>query len=107
MNVASRGVPVLVALAFTVAALPAPAAPPEGSSPAAETFTSPGVKESPYPGTAIGALIEANGGKLPASGAELTRALQKLGPVVQLSFPFSGVALDSGLSHPRVVMTLR
>src|SRR5262249_8467722 len=66
----------------------------------------PRVKESPYSWTAIGAVIEANGGTFPTTGSELTWLLQELGTPVQLSFPFSGVALDSGLSHPRVVLTL-
>ena len=54
--------------------------------------------------SAIGALLSANAGKVPDSGAELWNALEKLGEFVQLPIPFSAVALDSGLSHPRVVM---
>jgi hypothetical protein len=59
----------------------------------------------PLDGTAIGAVIRANGGKVPATGAELRRALDALGDFAQLPVPFSAVALDSGLTWPRVVMT--
>jgi hypothetical protein len=57
--------------------------------------------------SAIGAVIAANGGKIPANGEELKKAFKNLGHFAQLSFPFSAVALDSGLAHPRVVMALR
>ncbi len=70
-----------------------------------EEVTSPNA--SPYAHTAIGAVIEANGGRIPATGTELERALRKLGDFAQLSIPFSSVALDSGLTHPRVVITQR
>ncbi len=60
---------------------------------------------SAYDHTAIGAVIRANGGKIPATGEELQRVLKKLGDFAQLPIPFSAVALDSGLSHPRVVIT--
>lgn len=52
-------------------------------------------------------MIEANGWKVPATGLELTAALAKLGDFVQLPVTFSAVALHSGLSHPRVVITMR
>ncbi len=57
--------------------------------------------------SAIGAVIRANGGKIPATGEELCQTLEKLGDFSQLPIPFSSVALDSGLSHPRVVITQR
>lgn len=60
-----------------------------------------------YNHTAIGAVIESNGGRIPATGEELQHALQKLGDFAQLPIPFSAVALDSGLSHPRVVLAQR
>lgn len=56
-------------------------------------------------GSAIGAVVRANGGRLPATGAELRQALDRLGDFVQLPVTFSAVALDSGLVRPRVVMT--
>lgn len=56
-------------------------------------------------GSAISAVIRANGGRLPATGAELRQALDRLGDFVQLPVSFSAVALDSGLVRPRVVMT--
>ena len=52
-------------------------------------------------------MLEANGWKVPATGAELVAALAKLGDFVQLPVTFSAVALHSGLSHPRVVITMR
>jgi hypothetical protein len=57
--------------------------------------------------SAIGAVIRANSGNIPATGEELAKALLKLGDFSQLPIPFSAVALDSGLSHPRVVITQR
>lgn len=59
----------------------------------------------PLEGSAIGAVFRANGGRLPASGAELRQALDRLGDFVQLPVTFSAVALDSGLARPRVVLT--
>jgi cytochrome c553 len=57
-----------------------------------------------YDHTALGALVRANGGRVPASGAELVAALRKLGPVSQLPVPFSAVAMTAGLANPRVVI---
>jgi hypothetical protein len=65
--------------------------------------SSPEVSRLDY--TAIGAVIKANGGMIPATGRDLQFTLQKIGDFSQLSIPFSAVALDSGLSHPRVVIT--
>jgi hypothetical protein len=62
---------------------------------------------SAFDHTAIGFLIAANRGKIPATGDELKLALDGLGDFAQLPIPFSAVALDSGLSHPRVVITQR
>src|SRR5205814_6934777 len=53
------------------------------------------------------AVIAANGGRVPATGRELYDALERLGDFAHLSVPFSAVALDSGLSHPRVVIARR
>ena len=91
-------------LTFAVAVVPAPAAP---TSPVPDEAPPPRELVRPHAHTAIGAVIEANGWKLPATGAELTAALAKLGDFVQLPVTFSAVALNSGLSHPRVVMTMR
>jgi hypothetical protein len=63
--------------------------------------------DSPYPHTAIGALLKANYGRVPENGDELIRALGRLGRVVQLPVPFSAVNPHSGLTTPRVVITLR
>src|SRR4051812_19389826 len=57
--------------------------------------------------TAINAVIDANGGKVPASGERLVAALGKLGPFAQVSIPFSAVHLESGLRNPRVVLAPR
>jgi hypothetical protein len=70
-------------------------------------FTDLKAGQLPSPDTAIYAVIEANGGKLPNSGQELVLALQKLGDFLQLPVPFSAVALESGLRHPRVLITQR
>lgn len=90
-----------LALALVVANVPAPAvAAPEEKVPKRDL-------DSPYADTTIGAVIDANEGKMPASGTELVAALAKLGDFVQLPIAFSAVALDSGLTHPRVVFALR
>lgn len=54
--------------------------------------------------TAITAVVEANGGKIPASGAEVWAAVQKLGKFAQLPVPYSAVRIDSGIANPRVVI---
>jgi hypothetical protein len=59
----------------------------------------------PLDGSAIGAVVRANGGRVPATGAELRHALDRLGDFAQLPVTFSAVALDSGLARPRVVLT--
>ncbi len=63
--------------------------------------------EKPYADTAIGAVIDANAGKIPVNGVELVAALAKLGDFLQLAIPFSAVDSHSGLTHPRVVFALR
>jgi hypothetical protein len=60
-----------------------------------------------YDHTAFGAVIRANGNRVPASGAELITALKKLGDVAQLPVPFSAVNSSSGLATPRVVIAMR
>jgi hypothetical protein len=93
-----------LALAVLVARVPEPA----GAAPVAVGGNAaPRNLDSPYAHSAIGALIDANGGKLPASGDELTAALAKLGDFVQLPVSFSAVAPHSGLATPRVVFTMR
>lgn len=64
-------------------------------------------RDRTYENTAIGALIDANRGRVPATGVELVAALAKLGDFLQLAIPFSSVDLHSGLTHPRVVIALR
>jgi hypothetical protein len=102
---------VLIPLALAVAVVPAAGLDGLTSPPTCELpATAPGQQTAKLPDlrhSAIGVVIEANGGRVPATGVELHTALQKLGNFVELSFPFSAVALDSGLSHPRVVLTQR
>ncbi|MBM3983844.1 MAG: hypothetical protein FJ304_26970 [Planctomycetes bacterium] len=89
-------------LAVLLAALPAHAEPgPVWFAPP------PREKPAPYAHTAIGAVIEANGGRFPATGTELAAALAKVGDFVQLPVSFSAVAPHSGLANPRVVITMR
>jgi hypothetical protein len=57
--------------------------------------------------TAIGEVIKANGGKVPRNGTELIKALARCGEFAQIPVPFSAVALDSGLTHPRVIIAPR
>lgn len=64
-------------------------------------------RDRTYPNTAIGAVIDANKGRVPASGVELVAALKKLGDFLQLAIPFSAVDPHSGLAHPRVVLAMR
>lgn len=66
-----------------------------------------GADADPLAGSAIQAVLDANGGKVPASGVQLQQALQQCGEFVQLVVPFSAVALGSGLSNPRVLLTPR
>lgn len=59
------------------------------------------------PTSAISAVIDANVGKVPATGAQLWQSLEKLDHFCQLPVAFSAVRLDSGLAHPRVIITPR
>jgi hypothetical protein len=93
-----------LALVIAVATRPAPAREETKVVPVAPP---PRAGHSPYAHTALGALIEANRGKVPATGTELTAALAKLGNFAQLPITFSAVAMNSGLSHPRVVIATR
>ncbi|WP_439623091.1 hypothetical protein [Gemmata sp.] len=77
-----------------------PAAADEGAAPAPRAVGT-------YDHTAFGAVIRANGNRVPASGAELVAALKKLGDVAQLPVPFSAVNSSSSLATPRVVIALR
>ena len=52
--------------------------------------------------SAIATFIAASG-KLPADGKEFQAAVDNFGNFAQLPIPFSAVALDSGLSNPRIV----
>ncbi len=90
-----------LALAVTVVAAPLEQAPPPSDTPRKRDL------DSPYANTAIGAVIDTNGGHVPATSEELVKTLGKLGDFVQLPVPFSAVALHSGLKHPRVILTMR
>lgn len=97
------------AAALALALLVAVVAPPTPARAGPNPLRDPRERDltSPYAHTAIGAVIDANGGKIPASGQQLVAALAELGDFVQLPVTFSAVALDSGLTHPRVVLTMR
>ena len=86
----------LCALALAVVAIPAPG----NELPARDL-------DSPHAHTAIGAVLDANGGTVPATGLQLAAALAKLGDFVQLPVAFSAVAPNSGIANPRVVLTMR
>jgi hypothetical protein len=57
--------------------------------------------------TAIAAVIDANGGQLPANGDELWKALGKLDQFAQLPIPFSAARSTSSIIAPRVVIAPR
>lgn len=99
--VALGGLAVLVPAA---PANPAPAAPPAAAPDAEAPREAP---QSIFAGSGIGAVLEANNNEVPKNGVEMMRALGKLGEVVQLPIGFSAVALHSGLTNPRVVLTLK
>jgi hypothetical protein len=98
---------ILAVLAIALAGILASLVPSRSAAGRTSPEPAPQEKENPYASTAIGAVIDANGGRLPATGKELQEALQKLGEFVQLPVPFSAVDLNSGLSHPRVVIAMR
>jgi hypothetical protein len=86
----------------------APAAPPRKGAPEAR----PGAGDRPPPqsifaGTAIGAVLEANGNEVPRSGEEMMRVLKSLGEFAQLPVTFSAVDLHTSLDRPRVVLAQR
>jgi hypothetical protein len=93
------------ALALTVAAIALPAPVAAGPNPLRDPLERD--PTSPYAHTAIGAVFDANGGRVPATGAELVATLAQLGDFVQLAVPFSAVSPDASLGHPRVVITMR
>src|SRR5262245_6244603 len=104
---------VLLACPLVAVALVVPTAP---ATPAAATFAEPAppavdeereAPQSVYTGTAIGLVLEANGNEVPKNGEQLVKALDKLGEFAQLPVTFSAVALHTGLSNPRVVITMR
>src|SRR6478672_11394361 len=102
MKATSGGVVVVLAFFLALAALPEPGQPLRAAEDPAGKLTG---DLSPLSGTAIAAVIEANGGKPPASGEELWKTLIKLGKFAQLPIPFSAARLDSGLSNPRIIIT--
>jgi hypothetical protein len=75
-------------------------------APASELAPEPRPKADPtLSASTISALLEANGGKPPATGEQLWKSLNKLGKFAQLPVVFSAVKLDSGIANPRVVIT--
>src|SRR5262245_37963110 len=98
----SSGVVILTVCALAVALVGV------GSSGSTAGDTPPAEPKAPDPalnGSTISALLDANGGKVPATGEELVKALDKLGKFAQLPVVFSAVRLDSGVGNPRVVIT--
>jgi hypothetical protein len=106
MKTACPCLAVLAALAFALTPNTAPvvaadAAAPEPTGPVIRNLN------SPYAHTAIGAVLDANSGKVPATGVELNKALNRLGDFLQLPIAFSAVDPNSGVTHPRIIMTMR
>ncbi len=98
--VALGGLAVLVPQAPATPTAPkAPAAPAAGDG---ETRAAP---QSIFAGTGIGVVLEANNNEVPKNGVEMMKALNKVGEFVQLPVGFSAVALHSGLSNPRIIIT--
>jgi nitrate reductase cytochrome c-type subunit len=98
------GVAVVAGFALVAAVFPCPgAAGRAADGPAAGSGA--GAGNPALTGSAIAAVLDANGGKVPATGEELWRALGKLDKFSQLPVAFSAVRLDSGLANPRVVIT--
>ena len=56
-------------------------------------------------GSTIAVVLEANDGKVPATGKELWAALTRVGNFAQLAVVFSAEKPDSGIANPRVVIT--
>jgi hypothetical protein len=105
MPALARGVVFAAPVACALAALLALKEPPRVA--AQEPPTTPVSLGEAYDCTAIGDVIRANNGQVPGNGTELMKALAKLGDFAQLPVPFSAVALDSGLTKPRVVIAPR
>jgi hypothetical protein len=80
---------------------------PERSSHAVaqEEPANPKVVDPALNGSTITALLDANDGKVPATGKELWATFSKLGEFAQLPVVFSAVHLESGIGNPRVVIT--
>jgi hypothetical protein len=102
-----------LSLAGVVALVPAapatpktPAEPPAPRADAASGDERPAL-QSIFAGTGIGVVLEANGNEVPKSGAEMMKALAKIGEFVQLPITFSAVDLRTSLQKPRVVITQR
>jgi hypothetical protein len=74
-----------------------------GEPPASES-AAPAKIDPALTGSAITAVLNANGGKPPSTGKELWDALGKTGKFAQLPVVFSLVRLDSGINNPRVVI---
>ena len=96
----------LAGVAVLVPAAPAVPAPPT-DPPAADPDGEREAPQSVFAGTAIGAVLEANGNEVPKSGEQMMKVLAKFGEVAQLPVTFSAVALHSGLTNPRVVVVPR
>jgi hypothetical protein len=110
MKTAYGRLAILTALALAGVAALVPDAPARPSPASAEPSANPEQRvptKSVFDGTAIGLVLEANGNEVPKNGEQLMAALEKLGEFAQLPVTFSAVALHTGLSNPRVVLTPR
>src|SRR5262245_1383924 len=101
MTGACRGLAILTVSALALAVVLSPEAPGQVVYPSQSL---PGASEPATAESAIAAVLAANGGKPPATGEQLAKALAKLGKFAQLSAPFSAVQLDSGVANPRVIL---
>ena len=98
MKAATSTLVVVSACVLGLLAIPAPhAAVRAADPPAAALMTG-------ETGSAIAAVVEANGGKPPRTGEELWKSLTKLGKFAQLPVVFSAVRLDSGIANPRIII---
>ncbi len=100
---ALAGVAVLVPAAPAIPVEPTAPAEPRAADPDEEREA----PQSVFAGTAIGAVLEANGNEVPKNGEQMMKVLEKFGEVAQLPVAFSAVALHSGLTNPRVILTPR
>jgi hypothetical protein len=78
---------------------------PAAAGPEAPPEVAPPPRVSALAGSAVAAVLDANGGRFPATGAELVTVLGRLGKFAQLPVVFSAVRRDAGLANPRVVLT--